>query len=59
VTISKGTTLLEVLKQFEYDLGKSLFAVAVNNTFVPNNQYEVTQLNDLDKIDVLQPITGG
>jgi len=59
VSVSRGTTLLEVLQRFEYDPGQSLFAVALNNTFVPNDQYEVTRLNDLDKIDVLRPITGG
>ena len=37
----------------------SVFAVAKNQTFVSQRQYETTQLNDGDNIDVFSPIQGG
>jgi sulfur carrier protein len=35
------------------------FAVAVNLSFIPKNQYAVTALREGDEIEVISPITGG
>ena len=35
------------------------FAAAVNQQFVPSAQHAQTRLNDGDKIEVIQPVTGG
>ena len=41
-----------------YDL-KSAFACAINNTFVPRQQWPERALQNGDCIDVVTPITGG
>jgi sulfur carrier protein len=41
-----------------YDL-KSAFACAINNTFVPRQQWPERALQSGDRIDVVTPITGG
>ena len=41
-----------------YDL-KSALACAVNNTFVPRQQWAERRLESGDRIDVVTPITGG
>ena len=41
-----------------YDL-KSAFACAINNTFVPRQQWPERALENGDRIDVVTPITGG
>ena len=41
-----------------YDL-KSAFACAVNNSFVPRQQWPDRRLESGDRIDVVTPITGG
>jgi sulfur carrier protein len=38
---------------------KPPFAAAVNLQFVPNTQYQHTQLHDADKLDLIAPVTGG
>ena len=35
------------------------FAIAVNRVFVPRGQYDKTQMNDGDEIDVVFPMQGG
>ncbi len=58
-TLAALSTLDDLLRQLGYDPETSLFAVAVNKTFVPKEQYPLLQLQDKDQVDVLQPITGG
>ncbi len=41
-----------------YDL-QSAFACAINNTFVPRQQWLGHALKNGDRIDVVTPITGG
>lgn len=38
---------------------KQPFAVAVNLEFIPNSQYQSTQLKMDDRIEIISPITGG
>ncbi|MDB5893873.1 MAG: thiamine biosynthesis protein ThiS [Rhodoferax sp.] len=35
------------------------FAAAVNQQFVPSGQHAQTRLHDGDRIEVIQPVTGG
>ena len=35
------------------------FAIAVNESFIPRGQYEQTQLNEGDQIELLVPMQGG
>jgi sulfur carrier protein len=37
---------------------KPPFAAAVNLQFVPNSQYQHTELHDADKLDLIAPVTG-
>ena len=41
-----------------YDL-KNAFACAINNTFVPRQQWLERALQSGDRVDVVTPITGG
>lgn len=41
-----------------YDL-KNAFACAINNTFVPRQQWPERALQSGDRVDVVTPITGG
>ena len=50
-------TLKEILNILKYD--NDCFACAVNTTFVPIKQYELTIIKDGDKIDILSPMQGG
>jgi sulfur carrier protein len=38
---------------------KPPFAVAINMVFIPNNQYASTEINELDQIEIISPVTGG
>lgn len=55
--IKEGITLKELLEELGYDKGG--FAVAINVTFVPVDNYEQTMLHEGDKIDILAPVQGG
>ncbi len=53
-----AATLQALLLAQDYDL-KSAFACAINNTFVPRQQWPERVLESGDRIDVVTPITGG
>ena len=53
-----ATTLQALLLAQAYDL-KSAFACAINNTFVPRQQWPERVLESGDRIEVVTPITGG
>ena len=53
-----AVTLQALLLTQTYDL-KSAFACAINNTFVPRQQWAERALQNGDQIDVVTPITGG
>ena len=53
-----AATLQALLLAQAYDL-KSAFACAINNTFVPRQQWPERVLESGDRIDVVTPITGG
>ncbi len=53
-----AASLQALLLAQAYDL-KSAFACAINNTFVPRQQWPERRLEAGDRIDVVTPITGG
>ena len=53
-----AVTLQALLLAQAYDL-KSAFACAINNAFVPRQQWAERALQNGDHIDVVTPITGG
>ena len=53
-----SATLQALLLAQAYDL-KSAFACAINNTFVPRQQWPERVLENGDRIDIVTPITGG
>ena len=53
-----AANLQALLQAQAYDL-KSAFACAINNTFVPRQQWPERALQSGDCIDVVTPITGG
>lgn len=57
IAYTHKVTLLELLDGKGYKTG--CFAIAVNRQFVPRGQYEITQLQDGDQIDVVTPMQGG
>ncbi len=53
-----AATLQALLLTQDFEL-KSAFACAINNTFVPRQQWPERRLENGDRIDVVTPITGG
>ena len=53
-----ATTLQALLLARGYKLD-SAFACAINNTFVPRQQWPERMLQNDDRIDIVTPITGG
>ncbi len=53
-----ATTLQALLLERGYAL-ESAFACAINNTFVPRQQWPACTLEQGDCIDIVTPITGG
>ena len=38
---------------------KTMLGIAVNQVFVSKDQWDATTLNDFDKVDILNPVSGG
>ena len=55
-TLPEGASLADAIVQAGI---QPPFAAAVNLKFVPRNQYSSHTLADLDKIELISPITGG
>ena len=53
------STLATLLGSCGYDAETASFAVAVNSTFVPREQYDTRVLEDQDLIDIVRPVSGG
>lgn len=54
---TNGETLSGLLQQLGYQQGG--FATAINSTFVPRSDYDNTQLQPGDTIEVVAPMQGG
>ena len=57
-TSALATTLQALLLARGYKL-ETAFACAINNTFVPRQQWAERALQNGDHVDVVTPITGG
>lgn len=57
-TLEDGSTVLNALKILGRD-DEAMLGVALNQTFVPKIQWAETQLKERDKLDILNPISGG
>ena len=56
--LQPGTSLTAALQLWGYAANAPI-AVAVNQAFVPRQQYPDTLLRDRDQVDIVQPISGG
>ena len=57
-TLDVDCTVLKALDALGYEK-KSMLGVAINQTFIPKDQWAETVLNDQDKVDILNPMSGG
>jgi len=57
-TLEAGSTVLDALTILERN-DETMLGVALNQTFVPKTQWAETRLKDNDKMDILNPISGG
>ena len=57
--VAPESTLAALLDSCGYDMASASFAVAVNSTFVPRQQYDSRVLEDRDLIDIVRPVSGG
>lgn len=60
--VAKGASVAEaisVMEALRTDFKTAKFVVAINQTFVPKDQYQNTQLNENDHIELLTPMAGG
>ncbi len=51
-------TVLKALEILGYQK-TNMLGVAINQTYIPKDQWAETELNDQDKIDILNPVSGG
>ena len=56
--LDKDCTVQKALEVLGYEK-TSLLGIAINQTFVSKDQWAETVLNDQDKIDILNPVSGG
>ncbi|KKB62272.1 thiamine biosynthesis protein ThiS [Robbsia andropogonis] len=54
--IAEGAKVVDALQAFG---AKPPFAVALNGQFVARNRYTAQALSQNDRLDVVQPVTGG
>ncbi|MBL4831372.1 MAG: sulfur carrier protein ThiS [Aliivibrio sp.] len=57
ITIDKSYNLLQALESLELPLNAA--AVAVNAVIIPKSNWNITSLNEGDKISMFQAIAGG
>ncbi len=57
-TLDRNCTVLKALDVLGYQK-TAMLGVAINQTFVPKDQWAETELNDRDKVDILNPVSGG
>jgi sulfur carrier protein len=57
-TFENSLTISQALIKLGYK-SDGMLGVAVNQVFVSRDHWEETLLNDLDKVDILNPVSGG
>jgi len=56
--LEEGTSVLQALEVLGYE-GSAMLGVAVNQTFVSKDNWSQTELKENDKVDILNPVSGG
>ena len=54
--LAAGATVADAVAAIE---AKPPFAAAVNTQFVPRTQYAQHPLKDVDRVEIISPVTGG
>ena len=57
-TLDKHCTILKALEALGYTK-TAMLGVAINQTFIPKDQWDQTELKDQDQLDILNPVSGG
>jgi len=57
-TLDKDCTVLKALETLGYEK-TGMLGVAINQIFVPKDQWAEKMLQDQDKVDILNPVSGG
>lgn len=57
-TLPQTLVLEQAMQEWGFD-PEDLLVIAVNQTFVPRDQWAATEVQSADEIDILQPIVGG
>lgn len=56
--LETGSTVLNAIEVLGYE-SNYMIGVALNQHFVPKDQWNKTLLNSNDKVDILNPVSGG
>ena len=56
--LDQDCTVLKALEVLGFEK-TGMLGVAINQTFVPKDQWAETVLYDQDKVDILNPVSGG
>ena len=56
--LDSNTSVLKALKSLGYK-STTMLGVAVNQVFIPKDQWANTYLQENDQVDILNPISGG
>jgi len=57
-TLDEGCTVLKALETLGYEK-TAMLGVAINQIFIPKDQWAEKMLQDQDKVDILNPVSGG
>ncbi len=57
-TLDKDCTVLKALETLGYEK-TGMLGVAINQIFIPKDQWAEKMLQDQDKVDILNPVSGG
>ena len=57
-TLDKNCTVLKALETLGY-VKTGMLGIAINQVFIPKDQWAEKTLKDMDKVDILNPVSGG
>lgn len=57
-TLDEHCTILKALEVLGYTK-TAMLGIAINQTFIPKDQWDQTELSDQDQVDILNPVSGG
>jgi len=56
--LPERSTIEQVVELLEYN-DRTMLGVALNQIFIPKEQWSLTQLKNQDQLDILNPVSGG